>query len=79
MLEVITEGKNELMKQIQYIDGEMNVLGRGADAERWRKRYQLECELEELMENKEMYWQQPGGEKWIPEGEDNTRFFLSDC
>jgi hypothetical protein len=61
MLEVITEGKNELMKQIQYIDGEMNVLGRGADAERWRKRYQLECELEELMENKEMYWQQPGG------------------
>jgi hypothetical protein len=41
----------------------MNVLGRGADAERWRKRYQLECELEELMENKEMYWQQPGGER----------------
>jgi hypothetical protein len=66
MLEVITEGKNELMKQIQYIDGEMNVLGRGADAERWRKRYQLECELEELMENKEMYWQLPGGREMDP-------------
>jgi hypothetical protein len=35
--------KNELMEQIQCIDGEMPAQGGGADAERWRKRYQLEC------------------------------------
>jgi hypothetical protein len=51
---------NELMEQIQYIDEEMLVQGGCVDDESWRKRYQLECELEKLMENEELYWQQRG-------------------
>jgi hypothetical protein len=35
----------------------------------------LEGELENLMEEEEIYWQQRGGEKWILEGDRKTEFF----
>ena len=36
--------------------------------------YQLELELEEPLQEHELYWQQRGGEKWILEGDNNTNF-----
>jgi len=39
------------------------------------ERNQLELELEELLQEEELYWQQRGREKWILEWDNNTNFF----
>jgi len=39
------------------------------------ERKKIELELEEIYEAEELYWQQRGGERWILEGDSNTKFF----
>ena len=36
--------------------------------------YSVERELEKLLEDEELYWRQRG-ERWVLEGDDNTKFF----
>ena len=43
--------------------------------EEWRRRYQLESELQEIYIAEEIYWQKRGGERWILQGDSNTSFF----
>jgi mannosylglycoprotein endo-beta-mannosidase len=66
--------KEELMQQIIEADVEESV-GMNLQGEQLCKRYQLEAEVERLMEAEEVYWQQRGGEKWTLEGDGNTKFF----
>jgi hypothetical protein len=40
-----------------------------------QRRYELAEELEEILVEEEVYWQQRGREKLVLEGESNTSFF----
>jgi hypothetical protein len=51
--------RKELVRQIQLIDGE-GVNDELLQAEQLQKRYQLEEDLEKIMEAEEIYWQQRG-------------------
>jgi mannosylglycoprotein endo-beta-mannosidase len=65
--------RKSILEKIQEIDrkGEATEWEEGISKER---RF-LEGELENLMEEEEIYWQQRGGEKWSLEGDKNTEFF----
>ncbi|RLN39154.1 hypothetical protein C2845_PM01G41450 [Panicum miliaceum] len=43
--------------------------------ERWDERHKLEAELMTIYQQEELFWQKRGGEKWLLEGDANTRFF----
>jgi mannosylglycoprotein endo-beta-mannosidase len=61
--------KQELLQQILKTDVEEPTGGQLC------RRYQLEEEVEKLMEAEEIYWQQRGGGEWTLEGDGNTKFF----
>ena len=62
-----------MLLQIQELDAEIEK--NGISAENIRQRSHLEQELEDIMGAEEIYWQQRGGEKWILEGDSNSKFF----
>ena len=65
--------KDRLLHRIREID-DLENLGYSYQ-EHDLERNQLELELEELLQEEELYWQQRGGEKWILEWDNNTNFF----
>jgi hypothetical protein len=44
-------------------------------AEQWRSRYEMENKLEEIYNKEEIYWQQRGNNRWVLEGDNNSKFF----
>jgi hypothetical protein len=45
-------------------------------AEQWRSRYELENKLEEIYNKEEIYWQQRGNNRWLLEGDNNSKNFI---
>jgi mannosylglycoprotein endo-beta-mannosidase len=67
--------KKELMQQILKTDVEESE-GVSLQGGQLCRRYQLEAEMEKLMEAEEIYWQQRGGGgEWTLEGDGSTKFF----
>lgn len=44
-------------------------------ADLWRKRYEIEDNLEHIYSMEELYWQQRGRYKGVLEGDSNSKFF----
>jgi len=65
--------KDRLLHRIREID-DLESLGYSYQ-EHDLERNQLELELEELLQEEGLYWQQRGREKWILEWDNNTNFF----
>lgn len=63
----------EIMFQIRKLDDLENE-GKGMEDSRFR-RYRLEEEMEEILNDEEIYWQQRSSVKWILKGDTNTAFF----
>ena len=41
----------------------------------WNERYELDKELQKILEDEEIQWQKRSGEKWILDGDSNTSYF----
>src|SRR6266498_2608202 len=65
--------KSELREKLKTLDNQVDIAG--LTKETWEERNKVELELATLYKAEEIYWQQRGGEKWILEGDANTRFF----
>lgn len=65
--------KEEILHHIRLLD-EHDQDG-GLDETQYEERYRLEEELEEILAEEEIYWQQRGSEKWVLQGDANTNFF----
>jgi hypothetical protein len=65
--------REDIMRQIQEMDESGVNDGHNQD-ERLKLTYQLEEELEKVMEAEEIYLKQRGGGKWTLEGDGNTKF-----
>lgn len=44
-------------------------------ADKWRERYKIEDELENIYAMEAIYWQQRSGCEWILKGDNNTKYF----
>ena len=65
--------KQEILLEIKSLEEKSELL-QLTEAE-WKKRYQLENELQAIFVAEELYWQKGGVEKWILKGDSNTSFF----
>jgi len=64
--------KQEILLEIKILDGKSDLMQ--LSEEEWKRRYELENELQEIYVVEELYWQKRG-EKWILKGDSNTSFF----
>ena len=67
--------KKAILDHLNILDRKTN--DKGLSAKEWIDRYKAKSELEKLYDIEERYWQQRGQEKWIIQGDSNTRFFHS--
>jgi hypothetical protein len=65
--------KKELLDKIKCMDEKAEIWGL-TDKE-WRRRYELEGEMEEILEYEEEIWRQRCCEQWVLMGDSNTGFF----
>lgn len=65
--------KEEIRLQIRLLD-ELDMEG-GLKEAQYEERYRLEEELEDILAEEELYWQQRGSEKWVLQEDSNTNFF----
>jgi hypothetical protein len=66
--------KNKLLQQLAAIDSLADRMD--LSAEQWRSRYELENKLEEIYNKEEIYWQQRGNNRWLLEGDNNSKNFI---
>jgi hypothetical protein len=62
-----------LLEKIKYMDEKAET--QGLSEEEWRRRYDLEGEMEEILEYEEQIWRQRCCEQWVLLGDSNTGFF----
>ena len=65
--------KQEILLEIKDLDGKSDLMQLSEDE--WKRRYELENELQDIYVAEELYWQKRGGEKWILKKDSNTSFF----
>jgi hypothetical protein len=66
---------DKIMRVIKWLDSKAEAME--IDENGWRLRYELEREMEEIYTYKESIWQIRCSERWILQGDANTRFFHS--
>jgi hypothetical protein len=65
--------RNKLLQQLAAIDSLADRMD--LSAEQWRSRYEMENKLEEIYNKEEIYWQQRGNNRWVLEGDNNSKHY----
>lgn len=65
--------KDVLRGELQQIDEEAKR--RELSPMKWRHRYDIEKQLENIYMEEEFFWRQRAGKQWLAMGDSNTRFF----
>ncbi|KAK3219570.1 hypothetical protein Dsin_013540 [Dipteronia sinensis] len=67
--------KRGWLKKIQEKQNELLLASSNIEAGSWHRIRNIECELDILLDQEEVYWRQRSRQKWLNSGDKNTKYF----